>query len=52
MVGKTSEPKAMYHLAMIYKSNNFSEKVTPIKEELLSSSFELGPNLERKVNQL
>ena len=52
VVGKTSEPKAMYHLAMIYKSNNFAEKVVPIKEELLASGFELGPNLEKKVSQL
>jgi hypothetical protein len=28
-------------------------KVAPIKEEeLLSSIYELGPNLEKKVNQL
>lgn len=52
VVGKTSEPKVLYHLAMIYKANNINEKVVPIKEELLASSFELGPNLERKVNQL
>ena len=52
VVGKTSEPKVLYHLAMIYKSNNFVEKVVPIKEELLASGFELGPNLEKKVNQL
>jgi tetratricopeptide (TPR) repeat protein len=52
VVGKSFEPKVQYHLAMIYKSNNENQKVAPIKEELLSSMYELGPNLEKKVNQL
>lgn len=52
VVGKSFEPKVQYHLAMIYKSNKETEKVQPIKEELLSSVYELGPNLEKKVNQL
>ncbi|MEZ7506466.1 hypothetical protein [Flavobacterium sp. Arc2] len=52
VVGKSFEPKVQYHLAMIYKSNNEKQKVAPIKEELLSSMYELGPNLEKKVNQL
>ncbi|CAM2943353.1 tetratricopeptide repeat protein [Flavobacterium frigoris] len=52
VVGKSFEPKVQYHLAMIYKSNNENQKVVPIKEELLSSMYELGPNLEKKVNQL
>ena len=52
VVGKSFEPKVQYHLAMIYKSNNLSPKVQPIKEELLSSLYELGPNFEKKINQL
>ncbi|MFV8326514.1 tetratricopeptide repeat protein [Flavobacterium sp. ZS1P14] len=52
VVGKSFEPKVQYHLAMIYKYNNLAEKTKPIKEELLSSLYELGPNLEKKVNQL
>ncbi|MFV5686742.1 tetratricopeptide repeat protein [Flavobacterium sp. GB2R13] len=52
VVGQSFEPKVQYHLAMIYKSNKQIEKVQPIKEELLSSVYELGPNLEKKVNQL
>jgi len=52
VVGKTFEPKVQYHLAMIYKSNNILDKIEPIKEELLSSSYELGPTLEKKVMQL
>lgn len=52
VVGKSFEPKVQYHLAMIYKSNNIIEKVKPIKEELLLSTYELGPTLEKKVMQL
>jgi len=52
VVGKSFEPKVQYHLAMIYKSNNIIGKVKPIKEELLSSAYELGPSLEKKVLQL
>ena len=50
--GKSFEPKLNYHLATIYKANNQVNKVAPIKEELLKSTFELGPNLERKINAL
>jgi tetratricopeptide (TPR) repeat protein len=52
VVGKSFEPKVQYHLAMIYKMNNFGEKVEPIKEELLSSTYELGPTMEKKIVQL
>ena len=52
VVGKSFEPKVQYHLAMIYKSNNLALKAKPIKEELLTSLYELGPNFEQKVNQL
>jgi predicted Zn-dependent protease len=50
--GKSFEPKLNYHLALIYKANNQLDKVVPIKEELLKSTFELGPNLERKIANL
>jgi tetratricopeptide (TPR) repeat protein len=52
VAGKSFEPKVQYHLAMIYKSNNLSQKSAPIKEELLSCLYELGPNFEKKINQL
>lgn len=52
VVGKSFEPELNYHLAMIYKANKMDKMVPPIKEELLSSTFELGPNLEQKINQL
>ncbi|KAB1157858.1 tetratricopeptide repeat protein [Flavobacterium luteum] len=49
VVGKSFEPKLNYHLATIYKANNLTTKIAPIKEELLKSTFELGPNLEKKI---
>lgn len=52
VVGRSFEPKIQYHLAMIYKRNHFDTKIKPIKEELLSSSYELGPYLEKKIKQL
>jgi tetratricopeptide (TPR) repeat protein len=52
VVGKSFEPKLNYHLATIYKANNMNAKIAPIKEELLNSSFELGPNLENKIKNL
>jgi hypothetical protein len=52
VIGKSFEPKVQYHLAMIFKSNNLIEKAKPIKKELLSNLYELGPNFDKKVNQL
>ncbi|MGO4819168.1 tetratricopeptide repeat protein [Flavobacterium sp. W22_SRS_FP1] len=52
VVGKSFEPTVQYHLAMIYKANNEIGKVAPIKEDLLSSIYELGPNFEKKINKL
>ncbi len=52
IAGKSSEPKLNYHLAEIYKANKQWSKVVLIKEELMKSTFELGPNLEKKVISL
>lgn len=52
VVGKSFEPQLNYHLATIYKANNLPAKIVPIKEELLSSIYELGPNLEKKIISL
>ncbi|RDI54941.1 tetratricopeptide repeat protein [Flavobacterium glaciei] len=52
VVEKSFEPNVQYHLAMIYKANNLALKTKPIKVELLTSLYELGPNFEKKVNQL
>lgn len=52
VVGKSFEPKLNYHLATIYKANNKTVKIAPIKAELQNSIYELGPNLEQKISNL
>ncbi len=52
IVGKSFEPNLNYHLAVIYKANNQRDKVEIIKEELMKSTFELGPNFEKRIIQL
>jgi tetratricopeptide (TPR) repeat protein len=52
VVGKSFEPKLNYHLATIYKANNKTVKIAPIKAELLNNIYELGPNFEQKINNL
>jgi tetratricopeptide (TPR) repeat protein len=52
LVGKSFEPELNYHLATIYKANNRKGKIASIKEELLNSIYELGPNLEQKIINL
>ncbi|MBK5212414.1 MAG: hypothetical protein JJE55_01985 [Flavobacteriaceae bacterium] len=43
VAGKTSEPKALFHAALIYKANGMDDKVKPLKEELMGAFYELGP---------
>ncbi len=50
--GKTQEPMALLHSAMVYKANGLMNKVKPIKEELEGASFEIGPILAKKVKAL
>ena len=52
VAGKSFDPMLNYHLATIYKSNTLLEKVKTIKEELINSSFELGPTLTNKILKL
>ncbi|WP_394758811.1 hypothetical protein [Flavobacterium sp.] len=52
VANKSFEPELNYHLAMIYKANNLVDKVAPIKKELQSSLYELGPVFEQKINNL
>ena len=49
---KTSEPMALYHAAIVYKANKKKELVAPIKEELLTAAFEVGPVLLEKIKDL
>lgn len=50
--GKTFEPVALYHNALVYKANGNSKKVKELKAELEEASFELGPVLASKVKEL
>ena len=50
--GQTFEPEALYHMAEIYKAVGEKDKVKPLKEELITSLYELGPTMKRKVKQL
>lgn len=49
---KTYEPVPSYHLAEIYKANNLKQISDKIKEELINSQFELGPNMMKKIQML
>lgn len=50
--GKTFEPEVLYHIAEIYKANNKPEAVTRLKKELINATYELGPVMENKIQQL
>ncbi len=50
--GKTSEPMALYHSALVYEANNDKEKVKLLKSELLEAEFEVGPVLFKKIQKL
>ncbi|MFD0991474.1 cell surface protein [Mariniflexile jejuense] len=50
--GKTSEPKALYHLAEVYKANGKIKQAKNLKKELLESTFELGPLTEQEINKI
>jgi tetratricopeptide (TPR) repeat protein len=52
IVNKSFEPEINYHLAEIYKANKMTDKIKPIKEDLLSSIYELGPNMKEKIENL
>jgi hypothetical protein len=50
--GKTFEPMAQYHSALVYKANGLSDKVAVLKNELAEASFELGPVMKEKIKDL
>jgi tetratricopeptide (TPR) repeat protein len=52
IINKSFEPEINYHLAEIYKANKMNDKIKPIKEDLLSSIYELGPNMKEKIEKL
>ena len=52
IVNKSFEPVINYHLAEIYKANKMTDKIKPIKEDLVESIYELGPNMKEKIEKL
>lgn len=52
VIGKTFEPIALYHAALIFKANGQNDKLGDLKRKLKSSAFEVGPVLYRKIEGL
>ncbi|KAA5823446.1 cell surface protein [Algibacter amylolyticus] len=52
VIGKTSEPDVLFHIAKIYKANREIEKANALKKELLESVFELGPIMENEIKNI
>lgn len=50
--GKTFEPKALFHSALIYKANGKGEKVKELKTEILQAKFEVGPIRYKQIESL
>ncbi|MFC7358450.1 tetratricopeptide repeat protein [Jejudonia soesokkakensis] len=50
--GKTYEPMAQFHSALVYKANGKTEEAHRLKEELLSAGYELGPVIIKDVKTL
>lgn len=50
--GKTYEPMAQFHSALIYKANGMDKEVSTLKEELLGATYELGPVIIKDVKSL
>ena len=50
--GQTFEPAVLYHIAEIYKAVGKTDQVSELKNELVTSLYELGPTMESKINQL
>lgn len=50
--GKTEEPKALFHAALVYKANGMEKKAALLKEELLGAAYELGPVKAAKIEKL
>ncbi|MCB0382892.1 MAG: cell surface protein [Psychroserpens sp.] len=52
IIDKTYEPETLYHVAEIYKAAGKIKDLEPLKKELLASTFELGPIMEVKIQNL
>lgn len=52
VIGKTYEPVAQFHTAQIYKALGMQKDLTPLKKELLETSYELGPVTYSQIKNL
>ncbi|PCJ66663.1 MAG: hypothetical protein COA58_04180 [Bacteroidetes bacterium] len=52
VIGKTFEPKAMYHSSEILKANGFDNEAALLKKELQDAIYELGPSMGLKINAI
>ena len=52
VIGKTSEPDVLFRIAKIYKANGKTDQAKRLKSELLESTFELGPLMEKEINNI
>jgi len=52
IIDKTFEPETLYHVAEIYKAAGRHDDLEPLKEELMTSIYELGPGMESKIQNL
>ncbi|MFS4482980.1 tetratricopeptide repeat protein [Hyunsoonleella sp. 2307UL5-6] len=52
VAGKTFEPEVLYHMAEIYKANGKLDVAQVLKNELLESSFELGPIIIEHIKNI
>lgn len=43
------EPDVLYHLALIYKANNQTDKYNELMKEVSTTIFELGPSFEKEL---
>jgi tetratricopeptide (TPR) repeat protein len=49
VLNRTYEPVALYHMAMIYKSNGLEKEARNYFEQASESSFELGPTISKRI---
>ena len=51
VLNRTFEPVALYHMAMIYKSNGLEKEARNFFKEAYASSFELGPTISKRIEE-
>ncbi|ARN76846.1 hypothetical protein BST97_01875 [Nonlabens spongiae] len=52
VIGKTFEPVAQMHTAMIYRANGMDDEAEELKKELLEAEYELGPVVIKEVKKI